>query len=76
MAAQLLPISALYFLLNLPTMILYVAYSGGLPKNIAADYYGDSLFFANWIILFTPFFSAVALPECEQNAIPLEAIAQ
>ncbi len=60
---QLLPISALYILLQLPSMILYAAYSAGLSRNVAGDYYSDSLYFCFWVILFTPFVSAVSLPE-------------
>jgi hypothetical protein len=63
MAVQLLPISALYIVLQLPVMILYAAYSGGLSRTIAADYYADGLFFSDWIILLTPFASAISLPD-------------
>jgi hypothetical protein len=63
MALQLLPISALYILLQLPPMILYAAYSAGLSPNIAADYFGDSLLFTIWVILFTPFACALSLPD-------------
>jgi len=63
MAGQLLPISALYILLQLPPMTMYAAYSAGLPRTVATSYYSDSIFFNYWVILFTPFASAVSLPE-------------
>jgi hypothetical protein len=61
LAGQLLPISALYMLLQLPPMILYAAYSGGLPQSIANSYYSDALFFNYWVVLFTPFASTMSL---------------
>ncbi len=63
MTAQLLPISALYLLMQLPPMSLYAAYSAGLPWRIASDYYSDALFFNYWVILFTPFASIASLPD-------------
>lgn len=63
MAGQLLPISALYILLQLPPMTMYAAYSGGLARTVAADYYTDSLFFNYWVVLFTPFVSIFSLPD-------------
>jgi len=63
MACQLLPISALYILLQLPPMTMYGVYSAGLPRTVAASYYSDSIFFNYWVILFTPFASLVSLPD-------------
>ncbi|CAF3908627.1 unnamed protein product [Adineta steineri] len=63
MAAQLLPISALYLLISFPPMILYAAYSAGLPSYVAADYFLDGSFFFYWVIIFTPFASVLSLPE-------------
>jgi hypothetical protein len=63
MAAQLLPISALYILLQLPPMILYAGYEGGLPSTVASSYYNDALFFNYWVVLLTPFVSVVSVPD-------------
>jgi len=63
LAAQLLPISALYIVLQVPPTILYAAYSGGLPKSVASSYYSDTLYFTYWIVLFMPFATALSLPE-------------
>ncbi|CAF1659211.1 unnamed protein product [Adineta ricciae] len=63
MAGQLLPISILYTCMQLPPMILYAAYSGGLPYTVGNDYYSDSLFFTYWVVLFTPFASVISLPD-------------
>jgi hypothetical protein len=64
MAGQLLPISLLYIMLQLPPMILYAAYSGGLQLTVAAfNYFFESLFFMYWIILLTPFACVVSLPD-------------
>jgi hypothetical protein len=63
MAVQLLSISALYIALQLPVMIIYAAYSGGLPRTVAADYYSDGVFLSYWTMLLTPFASAVSLPD-------------
>jgi hypothetical protein len=62
-AVQVLPISAFYILLQLPPTILYAAYSIGLSRSIAADYYSDSLYFRYWFILFIPFVYVALLPE-------------
>ncbi|CAF1406972.1 unnamed protein product [Adineta ricciae] len=67
LAGQLLLISALYVSLQFPPMILYAAYSIGLPCEIGADYYNNSMFFTYWIILFTPFTIVVSLPELQMN---------
>lgn len=67
LAIQLLPIATLYIALQLPTMILYAAYSIGLSRTVAADYYSDSLFFMYWIILFTPFVSTFSLPDLKMK---------
>jgi hypothetical protein len=63
MAIQLLPVSALYISLQLPPMILYAGYAGGLAYTVGGNYYGDALFFNYWVILFTPFASVMSLPE-------------
>ncbi|CAF1684754.1 unnamed protein product [Adineta ricciae] len=72
MAYQLFPISFLYTVLVLPPMIMYAAYSGGLPRTVARDYYSDAIFFVQWVIFFTPFACAISLPELStkcRNAI-------
>jgi hypothetical protein len=58
----LLAIYAFYMLLQFPPMILYTAYSAGLSRSVATDYYNDSLYFRHWIILFTPLVCAASLP--------------
>ncbi|CAF0896938.1 unnamed protein product [Adineta steineri] len=63
MAFQLLPISALYFCISFPTMLLYAAYSAGVPRTVAADYFLNSIFLCFWIILFTPFAIVPSLPQ-------------
>ncbi|CAF1483938.1 unnamed protein product [Adineta steineri] len=62
LAGQLLPISFVYIVLGLPPMAIYVAYSFGLSRSVATDYYSYSMFFAYWSILFTPFASVISLP--------------
>ncbi|CAF1519290.1 unnamed protein product [Adineta ricciae] len=72
MAYQLLPISFLYTVLVLPPMMIYAAYSGGLPRTVAPDYYSDAIFFVHWVIFFTPFACVMSLPELStkcRNAI-------
>ena len=69
MAVQLLPVSALNLALQFPSMILYTAYSAGLPRTIGTDYYAESVFFRFWIILFTPFVCAVSLPELRAKCL-------
>jgi len=63
LAAQLLPITSLYIVLQVPPIIFYAAYSGGLPRTVASSYYSDTLYFTYWIVLLMPFASALSLPE-------------
>ena len=63
MASQLLPISALYIIFQFPPMFLYAAYSAGLSRNTAREYYGDALVLSYWVILFTPFVSVLSMSE-------------
>ncbi|CAF1194667.1 unnamed protein product [Adineta steineri] len=65
LVAQLLPISTLYLCLLFPPMTLYSAYSTGLPRTVAPDYFSDGVFFWFWIILFTPFASVTSLPDLQ-----------
>ncbi len=67
LALQLLPISTLYLVLQFPEMILYAAYTGGLSRSIAADYYPDSVCFTYWVILFTPFAISMSLPNLKRK---------
>jgi hypothetical protein len=67
MAAQLLPISALYICLLLPPAIMYAAYSAGLPKTVATNYYSCTSFLSYWVILFTPFATVISLPELKKK---------
>jgi hypothetical protein len=60
---QLLPISLLYMAIQLPPMIMYAAYTGGLNRNVGADYYFDAFAFTYWTILFTPFACLVSVPD-------------
>ncbi|CAF1020098.1 unnamed protein product [Adineta ricciae] len=64
MASQLIPISIIYIILDLPVIIMYTLYVSGLvPSTIRSSYYNDSLFFLYWIILFTPFATVFSLPD-------------
>ena len=63
LAFQLLPISFLYMVLQLPPMILYAAYSAGLSRTVASSYYSDANFFSYWTVLLTPFASVMSLPD-------------
>jgi len=67
MAAQLLPISVVYISLLLPVAIMYAAYSGGLPRTVATNYYSCIVFLSYWIILFTPFATVISLPELKKK---------
>ncbi|CAF1149362.1 unnamed protein product [Adineta ricciae] len=72
LVGQLLPISFVYVVIGLPPMSLYAAYAIGLSRSIAIGYYSDSMFFAYWIVLFTPFATVVSLPDLQtkcKNAI-------
>ena len=66
-AIQLLPISVVYILLQLPPMLLHVAYTAGLSRSIAADYYSDSIYFRYWIMLFIPFAYVTPLSELRRQ---------
>ena len=63
MAAQLLPISALYIIVDLPSTILYTVYTAGLPWSVAADFYSDILYLWYYAIIFTPLVASVSLPD-------------
>lgn len=63
MAAQLLPISALYIVLQFPPMVLYIAYTAGVPWSVGEEYYNNALFFTYHIIIFTPFVTIISLPD-------------
>ena len=54
-AIKMLPTFVFYILLQFPPMVLYAAYSTGLSRSVAADYYNDCTYFRYWIILFIPF---------------------
>ncbi len=66
-ATQLLPICIFYILLQLPPMILYIAYSIGLSQSVAADYYSDCTYFRYWIMLFIPFIYVTSLTKLQKN---------
>jgi hypothetical protein len=59
-------IRILYFV-SVSPMILYAAYTAGLPWTVAADYDKDSLCFTYWVVLFTPFASAVSLLDLREK---------
>ncbi|CAF0748620.1 unnamed protein product [Adineta ricciae] len=61
LAFQLLPLSVLYLVLQFPAMILYTAYTAGLPYLVAAEYYSDSLYMTFWIVLLIPFACAISM---------------
>jgi hypothetical protein len=63
MTAQLLPISVLYIAMQLPVMILYAGYSGGLSYRVGINYYSDGFYFTYWVVLLTPFATVISLPD-------------
>jgi hypothetical protein len=63
MTAQLLPISILYMAMQLPPMILYAAYTGGVSFQVGSVYYSDALYFTYWLVLLTPFATVLSLPD-------------
>ncbi len=66
-AVHLLPISFFYILLQFPPMVLHFAYTTGLSRSIAADYYSDSIYFRYWIMLFIPFVYVNPLSELRRQ---------
>ncbi|CAF2746130.1 unnamed protein product [Rotaria sp. Silwood2] len=63
MAVQMLSISSIYLCLYFIPMLLYIAYSLGLSRIFAHDYYDTSLYLFYFIIILLPFICAVSLPE-------------
>lgn len=63
MTFQLLSISALYFVLYLASIILYVAYALGLSYDIGFGFFTDYTYINYFIIFLIPFVSLVSLPE-------------
>ena len=59
---QLLPISVLYIALKCPPMIMFAVYTAGVDLGVSGNYFIDSIFFAYWSILLTPFASVASLP--------------
>ncbi|CAF1362097.1 unnamed protein product [Adineta steineri] len=75
MLFQLLSLSALYFILFFPCIILYTAYTAGLSRDVGADFFLVALFFSYFVTLFIPFVSMAVLPELRskmRNIIPLD----
>lgn len=62
MIIQLLSISALYLLLNLPIMILSVARFCGLPSNIGVEAQQIAFFLTYWVMFLLPFVALCSLP--------------
>ncbi|CAF1183361.1 unnamed protein product [Adineta ricciae] len=63
LAGQLLAISSIFFIFIFPPMLLYTAYSIGLPFDFATDYYIVSLFLTYFGALLVPVVCAVSLSE-------------
>lgn len=61
MTIQLLSISIIFCLLYVPPVLLYIAYTLGLPSNIAADYYSSSWYFIYFTFLFIPITFSMSL---------------
>ena len=63
MIIQMLSISALYLVLNLPIAIRLAAHACGMPANIGADAQLYTYFIAYWIPLLLPFVCLASMPE-------------
>lgn len=68
MAIQMFSISSLFFIFYLTPMTLYIAYSFGLPRRVAADYYETSLYLNYFIIVFLPFTSIISMSELLESS--------
>jgi hypothetical protein len=62
MIIQLLSISALYLLLNLPIMIMSVARLCGLPSNIGVQAQQITFFLTYWVMFLLPFVALCSSP--------------
>ncbi|CAF3932719.1 unnamed protein product [Adineta steineri] len=65
MIVQLLALSFLYLVFQLPQVIMYVAYSAGLSRSIGGSYYSDSFFLIYYVTLLTPFVTVMSLPDLQ-----------
>ncbi|CAF3865871.1 unnamed protein product [Adineta steineri] len=63
MTFQLLSISAIYFVLLFPSMLLLTAYSAGLSNSTGADFYSGSLYFSYFVTLLVPFVCIFSFPK-------------
>ncbi|CAF2649146.1 unnamed protein product [Rotaria sp. Silwood2] len=63
MTVQMLSISSIFFCLYFVPMLLYTAYTIGLSRSFAHDYYDTSIYLFYFVIIFLPFICAVSLPE-------------
>jgi hypothetical protein len=63
MIFQLISISVLYLLFNLPIMILLVARQCGLPADVGVEEQLVAFFLTYWVVLLLPMVSLCSLPE-------------
>ena len=61
MILQLLPVSIMYLIFNLPTMVLWVARLSGLPGGVIADAQLINYFLSYWVMLLLPMVSLTSL---------------
>jgi len=62
MIFQLVSISALYLLFNLPAMVLVVARQCGLPADVGVEELLVAFFITYWVMLLLPIVSLMFLP--------------
>jgi hypothetical protein len=63
MTIQVLSISAMFFILYIPPIFLYVAYTFGLPFNNGLDYYTSGWYFAHNAMMSIPITFTISLSE-------------
>jgi hypothetical protein len=64
---QLMPISTIYLFIYLPPVVLYTAYTCGLPTNVFADYYSLMLYLSYIGTFLIPFASAASLSDLKNK---------
>ncbi len=71
MIFQLVSISVLYILFNLPIMILHVARRFGLPADVGVQEELVAFFLTYWVMLLLPMVSLISLPGLKNRIIKL-----
>jgi hypothetical protein len=64
---QLIPVSIIYLVMYMPTIVLYTAYTCGLPTNVLADFFSLMTYVYYFGTFFIPFAGAVSLPELKNK---------